>query len=228
MPEKPITIALAGNPNSGKTTVFNAITGSRQHVGNWPGVTVEKKEGFCLFDGQRINVVDLPGTYSLTAYSLDEVVARDYVINGHPDVVVDVVDASNLERNLYLTVQMMEMRTKLVVALNMMDVARTRGYEINVPKLAELTGAPVIPLVASRGEGVRDLLATVVKVADGKLAAAPQAVHYGQDIESEVEKLSGIIAGDKRYEAWSPRWLAVKLLEEDREVVRRVREVEGA
>jgi small GTP-binding protein len=228
MPEQPITIALAGNPNSGKTTVFNALTGSRQHVGNWPGVTVEKKEGFCLYEGRRVNVVDLPGTYSLTAYSLDEVVARDYIINGHPDVVVDVVDASNLERNLYLTVQMMEMRTKLVIALNMMDVARTRGYEIDVSKLAELTGAPVVPLVASKGEGVRDLLGTVTKVVDGKLAAAPQAVHYGPDIESEVEKLSGIIAGDERYNAWSPRWLAVKLLEDDREVVRRAQEVEGA
>ncbi len=228
MPERPVTIALAGNPNSGKTTVFNALTGSRQHVGNWPGVTVEKKQGFCLFDGRRINVMDLPGTYSLTAYSLDEVVARDYVISGLPDVVVDVVDASNLERNLYLTVQMMEMQTPLVIALNMMDVAKSRGYDIDVSKLAELTGAPVVPLVASKGEGIRDLLGTVTKVADGKLAAAPRVVHYGQDIENEVAKLSGIIARDDRYTAWSPRWLAVKLLEEDREMVQRVREAEGA
>jgi len=228
MPERPVTLALAGNPNSGKTTVFNALTGSRQHVGNWPGVTVEKKEGYCTFEGRRITVMDLPGTYSLTAYSLDEVVARDYVINGHPDVVVDVVDASNLERNLYLTVQMMEMQAKLVIALNMMDVARARGYEIDVPKLAELVGAPVVPLVASRGEGIKELLSTVTKVADGTLAAGPQAVHYGQDIENEVEKLTGVIAGDERYKAWSPRWLAVKLLEDDRDIVRRVQEAEGA
>jgi small GTP-binding protein len=228
MPEKPVILALAGNPNSGKTTVFNALTGSRQHVGNWPGVTVEKKEGYCTYEDRRITVVDLPGTYSLTAYSLDEVVARDFVIAGHPDVVVDVVDASNLERNLYLTVQMMEMQTKLVIALNMMDVAKARGYEINIPKLAELIGAPVVPMVAAKSEGVRDLLATVTKVADGKLASAPKTVHYGQDIEREVEKLAGIIGGDSRYTAWSPRWLAVKLLEDDREMVRRAREAEGA
>ena len=228
MPERPVTIALAGNPNSGKTTVFNALTGSRQHVGNWPGVTVEKKEGFCTFDGRRINVVDLPGTYSLTAYSLDEMVARDFVINGNPDVVVDVVDASNLERNLYLTVQMMEMEAKLVIALNMMDVARSRGHEIDLTRLTELTGAPAVPLVASKGEGVRDLLKAVTEVADGKRASVPQAVRYGQDIEAEVAKLAGIIAGDERYRAWSPRWLAVKLLEDDREMVRRVQEAEGA
>jgi small GTP-binding protein len=228
MPEKPVTLALAGNPNSGKTTVFNALTGSRQHVGNWPGVTVEKKEGTCTYEGRRINVVDLPGVYSLTAYSLDEVVARDYVIAGHPDVVVDVVDASNLERNLYLTVQMMEMQTKLVVALNMMDVAKARGYEIDLPRLSELIGAPVVPMVASKGEGIRELLGTVTAVADGRLASAPQTVRYGQDIENEVGKLETIIAGDGRYKAWSPRWLAVKLLEDDREMVRQAREAEGA
>jgi len=228
MPDRPVTLALAGNPNSGKTTLFNALTGSRQHVGNWPGVTVEKKEGTCTYEGRRINVVDLPGVYSLTAYSLDEVVARDFVIAGHPDVVVDVVDASNLERNLYLTVQMMEMQTKLVVALNMMDVAKARGYQIDLPKLAELIGTPVVPMVAARGEGVRELLATVTAVADGKLASAPQTVRYGQDIENEVGKLEKIIVGDERYKAWSPRWLAVKLLEDDREMVRQAQEAEGA
>src|SRR4030042_3078933 len=119
MTGKEITIALAGNPNSGKTSVFNNLTGARQHVGNWPGVTVEKKEGKCSFKGYSIKVVDLPGVYSLTAYSLDEVIARDYVINEKPDVVVDVVDASNLERNLYLAVQLMEMQVNLVIALNM-------------------------------------------------------------------------------------------------------------
>ena len=147
MTRKKITIALAGNPNSGKTTVFNNLTGARQHVGNWPGVTVEKKEGSCTFKGYSIKVVDLPGVYSLTAYSLDEVIARDYVIDEKPDVVVDVVDASNLERNLYLAVQLLEMEVKLVIALNMMDVAESREHRINVRELSRLLGVPV--------EGVR-------------------------------------------------------------------------
>ena len=124
---EPITVALAGNPNSGKTTIFNALTGARQHVGNWPGVTVEKKEGSVLHHGRMIHVVDLPGTYSLTALSEDEIVARNFVIKDTPDVVVDVVDSANLERNLYLTVQLMEMGVKVVLALNMIDVADGRG-----------------------------------------------------------------------------------------------------
>jgi len=148
MEKKKLTIALAGNPNSGKTTVFNNLTGTRQRVGNWPGVTVEKKEGNLTFKKHNIKVVDLPGVYSLTAYSLDEVIARNYIVDEKPDVVVDVVDASSLERNLYLTVQLLEMQTSLVIALNMMDVAESKGYRIDVAELSELLGAPVVPMVA--------------------------------------------------------------------------------
>jgi ferrous iron transport protein B len=156
------TIALAGNPNSGKSTLFNALTGARQHVGNWPGKTVEKKEGTWRHNGQAYEVVDLPGTYSLTAYSLEEIIARDYIVDDHPDVVVTVVDSANLERNLYLVVQILEMGAKVVVALNMSDIADSRGLKIDVSKLSQALGAPVVPTVASKGEGLDDLKDTIV------------------------------------------------------------------
>jgi ferrous iron transport protein B len=129
MPKKRIVVALAGNPNSGKTTLFNNLTGAHQHVGNWPGVTVEKKEGVCSFDGHNIAVVDLPGVYSLTAYSPDEVVARNFIVVERPDVVVNIVDATNLERNLYLSVQIMEMEVPFIIVLNMMDEAEAKRYK---------------------------------------------------------------------------------------------------
>ena len=225
-PEK-ITVALAGNPNSGKTTVFNALTGARQHTGNWPGVTVEKKEGYCSLDTCRITVVDLPGVYSLTAYSLDEVVARDYIVDEQPDVVVDVVDASNLERNLYLTVQILEMQVKMVIALNMMDAAKTRGHEIDIPKLSGLLGVPVVPMVAARGEGVDELLDTIVKVADGTLPSRGTGIHYGQDVENEITALETALTGSISGGSYSPRWLSVKLLENDAEIMKKVKQTDG-
>jgi len=163
---KQFTIALAGNPNSGKSTVFNALTGARQHVGNWPGKTVEKKEGTCKRDGYEIQVVDLPGTYSLTAYSLEEVIARDYIIEEKPDVVVDVVDAANLERNLYLAVQILELGANLVIALNMTDIADARGLRIDTEMLSRgLNGAPVVRTVANKGQGIDELLRQANRVA---------------------------------------------------------------
>ena len=155
------TIALAGNPNTGKSTLFNALTGSRQHVGNWPGKTVEKKEGTWLHNGTPYTIVDLPGTYSLTAYSMEEVIARDFVINEQPDLVLVVVDAANLERNLYLVVQILEMGVQVVVALNMSDIAQTRGLNIDVPRLSQALGAPVVPTVASKGTGLDKLKAVL-------------------------------------------------------------------
>ena len=163
---KKITIALAGNPNSGKSTVFNALTGARQHVGNWPGKTVEKKEGICTFDDYEIHVVDLPGTYSLTAYSMEEIIARDFIVEGKPDVVVDIVDASNLERNLYLAIQLLELGANLVLDLNMMDMAEARDHRIDVKALSELLGVPVVPTVANKGKGIKELLTTIVKAAE--------------------------------------------------------------
>ena len=141
------TFALAGNPNSGKTTLFNALTGARQHVGNYPGVTVEKKEGVYAHEGRRLKIVDLPGTYSLTAYSLEEIVARDFLVNEKPAAVINIVDASNLERNLYLTLQFMEMGVPVILALNMMDVAVQRGMSVDTVKLSRLLGVPVVATV---------------------------------------------------------------------------------
>ncbi|MBW2566845.1 MAG: 50S ribosome-binding GTPase, partial [Deltaproteobacteria bacterium] len=144
MPNKPITIALAGNPNSGKSTIFNNLTGTRQKVGNWPGVTVEKKEGHLTANGYRLTVVDLPGTYSLTAYSIEEIVARNFILDEKPELVVNIIDASNLERNLYLATQLRELDTKVIFVLNMEDVARHRGSKIDGDKLAELLDVPVV------------------------------------------------------------------------------------
>ncbi len=158
------TIALAGNPNCGKSTIFNSLTGGRQHVGNWPGKTVDKKEGVWRHDGQEIRVVDLPGTYSLSAYSMEEVIARDYIVDERPDVVVDVVDAANLERNLYLAVQVLELGARLVIALNMCDMAAARGYKIDIAKLSEgLGGVPVVPTVGNRGQGIEELKEKIVQ-----------------------------------------------------------------
>lgn len=168
----PLTIALAGNPNAGKSTIFNALTGSRQHVGNWPGKTVEKKEGVYRYNanggGNRdVRIVDLPGAYSLTAYSAEEIITRDYILEEKPQVVIDVIDAANIERNLYLAVQLLELGARLVIALNMSDVARDRGLSIDQGRLsAALKGTPVIATVASKREGLRDLMAAALAAAE--------------------------------------------------------------
>jgi len=228
---KSITVALAGNPNSGKTTVFNSITGARQHVGNWPGVTVEKKEGICKYQDMEIRVVDLPGTYSLTAYSLEEVIARDFVVEEKPDVVVDIVDASNLERNLYLTTQFMELKTNLVIALNMMDVAESRGIMINTRRLSELLDVPVIPMVAARNKGTQELLKAVVESAKEH---SPQdrrvRINYGQEIEEELAKIQDelrLLKEGSLKEKYSRKWIALKLLENDDDVVKAVGNLEN-
>jgi ferrous iron transport protein B len=218
-----ITIALAGNPNSGKTTVFNCLTGSRQHVGNYPGVTVEKKQGYRLHKGYRINVVDLPGTYSLTAHSIEELIARSFVVEEKPDVVVDIIDATNLERNLYLAVQFLEMGTPLVLAMNMSDMAKARGYEIDYGRLSVLLGCEIVPTVATKGEGMSELLDAVVRAASGKSVRPPVSVNYGAEVEEEIGRLAGLLDEcsdlSKDYGA---RWLALKLLENDQAVREKV------
>ena len=162
-----LTFALAGNPNCGKSALFNTFTGIRQKTGNWPGVTVERKEGRFEIDGRDISVFDLPGIYSLDASSLDEEVTRDYLLSRDADLIVNVVDASNLERNLYLTVQLLEMGVPVILALNMIDVARKRGIQIDAALLAEKLGCPVVPVVATTGEGSSELKARMIAVADG-------------------------------------------------------------
>jgi len=161
-----LTIALAGNPNAGKTTIFNALTGLRQHTGNWPGKTVEKKEGEIEHNGRIINIVDLPGTYSLTAYSPEEIIARDYIIEERPDVVINVVDATNLERNLYLTVQILELDVPVILALNMTDDLHKNGAKINTDELSQLLGhVPVVQTAANKGKGIPELINKAVRIA---------------------------------------------------------------
>ena len=220
---KKITIALAGNPNAGKTTVFNNLTGAHQHVGNWPGVTVEKKEGNYSYRGYQVRVVDLPGVYSLTAYSPDEVVARNFILEGKPDIVVDIVDASNLERNLYLTVQLIELETNLVVALNMMDIAQSRDYQIDIDSLARELGAPVVPMVAKKKEGNKGLLQAIVDAFEGRTRIEKVKLFYGNELEEHIKELGTLIAQDEELsQRFPPRWLAIKLLEEDREVLEKI------
>jgi ferrous iron transport protein B len=209
-----VKIALAGNPNSGKTTVFNNLTGGRQHVGNWPGVTVEKKEGICTYNSHHITVVDLPGIYSLTAYSLDERIARDFLVREKPDAVVVIIDASNLERNLYLATQLLELGAHLILDLNMMDVVRGKGIAIDTKKLSAVLGIPVIETVAHKGEGMDELKEAIVK------ARAEEGdsftINYDQEIEQEIENLENLVS----LPGYPSRWVAVKLLEGDAEVLK--------
>lgn len=161
-----LTIALAGNPNAGKTTIFNALTGLHQHTGNWPGKTVEKKEGEITHKDMTINIVDLPGTYSLTAYSPEEIIARDYIIEEHPDVVINVVDATNLERNLYLTVQILELDVPVVLALNMTDDLHKDGAKIHIDQLSQMLGnIPIVFTTANQGKGIPELISKAVRAA---------------------------------------------------------------
>ncbi|MBU4288247.1 MAG: ferrous iron transporter B, partial [Proteobacteria bacterium] len=214
------TIALAGNPNSGKTTLFNELTGSRQHVGNYPGVTVEKKQGIYINNGHKLSIVDLPGTYSLTAYSLEEVVARDFLVNEKPEMVVNIVDASNLERNLYLTLQFMEMGIPVCIALNMMDVAETRGIEININKLSELLGLPVVPTVARTGKGKKKLMETVAKSIKNT-NPAPLDISYGDDVDKALGEIEEKIkAKNFLTENYRARWTALKYLEKDEQILK--------
>jgi ferrous iron transport protein B len=210
------TIALAGNPNVGKSTIFNGLTGSRQHVGNWPGKTVEKKEGRLRAGDREILIVDLPGTYSLTAYSIEEIIARDFIINEHPTAVVAVVDAANLERNLYLVAQLIEHDLPVVIALNMTDVAASRGLRIDGARLSQrLGGVPVVETVGNRSLGIDELRRAIVRIAEHSSRSAPQP-RYEAPLENELTALESLAAADQALaERYQPRWLATKLLEDD-------------
>jgi ferrous iron transport protein B len=213
------TIALAGNPNSGKTTLFNTLTGARQHVGNYPGVTVEKKQGVYVKNGHRFNIVDLPGTYSLTAYSLEEVVARDFLVNEKPSVVIDIVDASNLERNLYLSIQFMEMGIQNCIALNMMDVAKARGIEIDTEKLSDLLGVPVVPTIARKGYGKTELMDSAESIIKDNQKQTPLDISYGEDLDSALlEMETEIKAHNFLTGKYRSRWIALKYLENDEQI----------
>jgi len=223
-----LTVALAGNPNAGKTTVFNALCGERQHVGNYPGVTVEKKIGRAEHRDVEITIVDLPGTYSLTAYSVEEVLARDYLLNERPDLVVHVVDASNLERNLYLAVQLMELGMPLVLDFNMADVAKAQGLEMDLERLSSHLGVPIVTTVGSKGQGIQELLDAIVDVGKGSLPSAPAQVKYGREVEKELGKLTPLVnqAEPILAERYGARWVALKLLEADQQAAEEVQSEE--
>ncbi len=225
MEKSQLRIALAGNPNSGKTTIFNNLTGTRQKVGNWPGVTVEKKEGDIQKFGYDIKIIDLPGTYSLTPFSIEEIVARDFILDENPDVVIDIIDASNLERNLYLANQLRELDCKVIFALNMADVAKTRGYKIDADKLSELLGVPVVFTVGNKNEGLTELLKTAVDLAQSPLNISEERkkVRYSKDIESAILELKDFIKIriDDSF-PYNPRWTAIKLFEDDKIIKERI------
>ncbi|WP_314109530.1 ferrous iron transport protein B [uncultured Veillonella sp.] len=220
-----IRIALAGNPNCGKTTMFNNITGAKQHVGNYAGVTVEKKEGYTKFDGHELLFIDLPGTYSLTARSLDELVARNVIVNDNPDVIVNVLDASNLERNLYLAAQLVELEKPMVIALNMSDVAEDMGIKYDLKKMAEMTGATIVNTVGRTNIGTKELLAATVSVAASKKAPGV-TINYGDLLESKIAELVAELQkiGTVTYPL---RWIAIKLLEKDADVIGKVMRFEN-
>ena len=207
-------VALAGNPNCGKTTLFNALTGSNQYVGNWPGVTVEKKEGTAHLGDRSITVVDLPGIYSLSPYSMEEIVARDFIIGEGPDAVIDIVDATNLERNLYLTVQLLELERPLVLALNFMDEVKARGDQIDVERLSKELGVPVVPITAKTGEGLDELLQVAHRQMHLGVTYEPDDLY--DDFTHDIHHRMGELIHDYAYAANLPaHWASIKLLEGD-------------
>ncbi|MDR1992192.1 MAG: ferrous iron transport protein B [Nitrososphaerota archaeon] len=222
--DKQLTFALAGNANVGKSVIFNQLTGSNQIIGNWPGKTVDRAEGTLSFEGYEIKVIDLPGIYSFSTFSMEEIVSRDYVALEKPDVVINVVDASVLERNLFFTLQLLEMEAPLVLVLNQIDVAKNKGILIDKDKLSALLGVPVVFTTAIRGEGIYEAIREAVKVANNKSTHTPKPLNYQKAIEEQIEKLQTIIEKAHLQLGYPSRWVAIKLLEGDTEITKIVAE----
>jgi len=220
---KELIVGLAGNPNVGKTTVFNQLTGMRQHVGNWPGKTVERAEGSFKHGDYEYDVVDLPGNYALSAHSMEEIVSRDFIVDDDSDVIVNVVDAANLERNLYLTVQMMELGANLVMALNMNDFAKRKEHIINIKLMGELLGFPVVEVNAKTKDGFEELLTTVEKAA-AKPVDSSAKLSYGDELKGHLSDLQALIEQDKSLLDVPSIWTAIKLLEKDSIVIEKVQQ----
>ncbi|MDI6883753.1 MAG: ferrous iron transport protein B [Hadesarchaea archaeon] len=212
--EKPITVALAGNANVGKSVIFNYLTGLHQHIGNWPGKTVEKAEGTLYFKGHTVDILDLPGIYSLSAFSLEERISREYIAIEKPDIVINIVDASALERNLFFTLQLLELETPMIVALNQMDVAEGKGITINISELQKSLGVPLVPTIATKGVGISKVLEKALKIAKSKKKARP--ARYGKEIEEKIRTITKLV--EKIPIKYPSRWVAIKLLEGDEEI----------
>ena len=221
--EVTIMVALAGQPNVGKSTVFNMLTGLNQHVGNWPGKTIERKSGTHRYDGTTLQLVDLPGIYSLTANSLEEIIARDYIIKERPDVVVALVNAASLERNLYLVAELLPLTVQVVVGLNMMDVAADAGLNIEPQVLQAALGVPVVPMVATKNRGLRDLVETLDRLARGEISYQPNVPEIRDDHREVLDEIHALVA-DNVAEPYPSEWVALKLLEGDDQITAMMRD----
>jgi len=221
--KKKLRIALAGNANVGKSVIFNQLTGLHQHIGNWPGKTVEKAEGTLHFKGYEIDIIDLPGIYSLSTFSLEEIISREYIAFEKPDLVINVVDASVLERNLFFTLQLIELETPMIIALNQIDIAQKKGIRIDHEKLSNILGVPVISTVAIRGVGIYDLLEAAVETVEKK-AANPHQIKYGKEIEEKIEEIARLVREIKL--PYPARWTAIKLLEGDKKIEEEVKKAD--
>lgn len=213
-----LTIALAGNANVGKSVIFNELTGSNQIIGNWPGKTVERAEGKLHFDGQDIDVIDLPGIYSFSTYSMEEIVSREYIAFEKPDVVINVVDAAVLERNLFFTIQLKEMEVPMVVCINQVDLAKQKGIVVDIEKLEAALGVPVVATVAIRGEGLHELMEAATHIARNKSEIKINHIEYGAEVENRIKSLTKLIESEKLSLGYNSRWVAIKLLENDPEI----------
>lgn len=211
-----LIVALAGNANVGKSAVFNQLTGVDQIIGNWPGKTVERAEGMLHYEGRKIKIIDLPGIYSFSTYSMEELVSRDFIALEKPEIVVNVVDATALERNLFFTIQLLELNAPVIIALNQIDLMENKGISIDNEKLEDLLGAPVVPTVAIKGKGISELTEQIVKLADQR--RTPPEIKYGREVEERVERLASLL--EKVETDYPHRWLAIKLLERDEEITR--------
>lgn len=219
-----IKVAFIGNPNCGKTTLFNAYTGAKHKVGNWPGVTVDKKEGTIKHDGHTITLVDLPGIYSISPYSIEEILTREYLLNYNPDVIVNIVDASNLERNLYLTTQLIEIGMPVVIALNMVDVLENRGMSIDINELSDRLNVPVIPVIAVNKKGITKLIHQVIRSTKVKEQYEAISIDYGPVIEKKITEIENKIHLKNPVSDTLMRWLSMKVLEDDHEIISKLRD----
>ncbi len=219
--EKELTIALAGNANVGKSVIFNQLTGSHQIIGNWPGKTIQKSEGYLIYKGYKIKVIDLPGIYSFSTYSEEELISRDFIAKEKPDIVINVVDAIHLERNLFFTFQLIELEANLVIALNQVDLLIKSDFTIDSKKLEDILNVPVIPTVAIEGKGIEKLIEKCIEIYEGKIEYNPISIKYGKEVEEKIEELTNKITYNYSY---PKRWFIIKLLEGDEGVKKLVKD----